>query len=234
MNNGLVCWAGRIEYRRAWAWQQALRECRRLAGLPDLLLLVEHPPTYTCGRSTLPEHLPAGAGPEIEVISIERGGSITYHGPGQLVGYPILALRPPEQDLHRYLRRLEEVLIRLLAGYGLEGRARPGLTGVWVGEEKVAAIGIHVRHWITMHGFALNVNPELAHFRAIQPCGLDSRVVTSLAALLPEPPALAEVAIQAGRCFAAVFGGTWEQVSPAALTDRVPLPEAFASAGQSF
>lgn len=234
MVRGLVCWAGQLGYRQAWAWQQALRESRRQEALPDILLLLEHPPTYTCGRSTRPEHLPAGPGLGIEVVPVERGGSITYHGPGQLVGYPVLALHPPEQDLHRYVRRLEEVLIRLLAGYGLQGRARPGLTGVWVGEEKVAAIGVHVRHWITMHGFALNVSPELAHFRAIQPCGLDSRVVTSLAALLPEPPTLEQVAGQAGRCFAEAFGGAWEQVSPAALADRVSLPDPFASAGQSF
>jgi lipoyl(octanoyl) transferase len=229
MERGLVCWAGRREYRPAWAWQQALRESRRRGELPDLLLLLEHPPTYTCGRSTRPEHLPGDSGPGIEVVPIERGGSITYHGPGQLVGYPILALEPPARDLHRFVRHLEEVLIRLLAGYGLQGRARPGLTGVWVGEEKIAAIGIHVSHWITMHGFALNVNPDLAGFRAIRPCGLDSRAVTSLAVFLPEPPALEQVAGRAGRCFAEVFGGTWEQVSPAALADLVP----FASAGQS-
>ncbi len=227
MDRGWVCWAGRIDYRQAWVWQQRLRECRRSAGIPDLLLLVEHPPTYTCGRSTQPEHLPTGVGPGIEVVPVERGGSITYHGPGQLVGYPILALRPPEQDLHRYVRRLEEVLIHLLAGYGLRGRARPGLTGVWVGEEKIAAIGIHIRHWITMHGFALNIHPDLAYFRAIQPCGLDSRVVTSLTALLPEPPALEQVAGQAGRSFAAVFGGIWEEVSPAALSALVPLPSSL-------
>jgi lipoyl(octanoyl) transferase len=234
MDKGLICWAGRLGYRQAWAWQQALRESRRSEVLPDLLLLVEHPPTYTCGRSTRPEHLPGGSGPGIEVVPIERGGSITYHGPGQLVGYPILALRPPQQDLHQYLRRIEEVLIRLLAGYGLKGWARPGLTGVWVGEQKVAAIGIHVRHWITMHGFALNVCPELAYFSAIQPCGLDSRVVTSLAALLPAPPALEQVAGQAGRSFAEVFGGAWEEVSLAALNALVPLPAPFASPEQSF
>lgn len=234
MDKGLVCWAGRLEYRQAWAWQQALRESRRLEALPDLLLLAEHPPTYTCGRSTLPEHLPAGVGPEIEMIFIERGGSITYHGPGQLVGYPILALRPPERDLHRYLRRLEEALIHLLAVYGLRGRVRSGLTGVWVGEQKVAAIGIHVRHWITMHGFALNVCPDLGYFRAIQPCGLDSRVVTSLAAFLPVPPSLEQVAAQVGKSFAEVFGGSWEEVSLAGLSALVPLPGAFASGGQSF
>ena len=233
MDKGLVCWAGRLGYRQAWAWQQALRESRRLEALPDLLLLAEHPPTYTCGRSTRPEHLPA-AGPGIEVVPIERGGSITYHGPGQLVGYPILALRPPARDLHGYLRQLEEVLIRLLAGYGLQGRVRPGLTGVWVGERKVAAIGIHVRHWITIHGFALNVCPDLEYFRAIQPCGLDSRVITSMAALLPEPPALAEVASQVGRSFAEVFGGTWDEVLPAALSARVPLPGGFASPEQNL
>ena len=225
MPEGLICLVGQLEYRRAWAWQQALREGRRLGVIPDLLLLTEHPPTYTCGRSTRPEHL-GGAG--TEAISIERGGSVTYHGPGQLVGYPILALPPPARDLHRYLRRLEEVLIHTLAVWGLQGWARPGLTGVWVGEEKIAAIGIHVRHWITMHGFALNLCPDLEHFEAIKPCGLDSRVVTSMAALLPQPPTLVQLAMQVNRSFAEVFGGAWEEISAADLGALVPQPEAFA------
>ena len=126
------------------------------------------------------------------------------------------------------MRRLEEVLIHALAGCGLQGQARPGLTGVWVGHEKIAAIGIHVRHWITMHGFALNVCPDLAPFRAIQPCGLDSRVVTSMAALLPQPPTLAQFAAQVGRSFAEVFAGAWEEVAVEGLGARIPLPDAVA------
>ena len=238
MHKGLVCWAGPLEYRRAWAWQQALREGRRLGAIPDLLLLTEHPPTYTSGRSTRPEHLSAaGTSPGcagIEAIPIERGGSVTYHGPGQLVGYPILALRPPHQDLHWYLRRLEEVLIHTLAGWGLQGQVCPGSTGVWVGQEKIAAIGIHVRHWITMHGFALNLCPDLVPFRAIQPCGLDSRMITSMAALLLQPPTLAQLAAQVGRSFAEVFAGTWEEVSVGHLCDLVPLPDTVACPEQNL
>lgn len=234
VNKILVCRAGQMEYARAWTWQQRLQELRRQQAVPDLLLLVEHPPTYTCGRATRPEHLPGDAEALARrgsaVFSIERGGSVTYHGPGQLVGYPILALRPPDRDVHRYIRRLEEVLIRALGGFGLRARARPGLTGVWIGGRKIAAIGIHVRHWVTMHGFALNVNPELSYFGGIRPCGLDSGMVTSMAELLPSPPALEEAGSQVVSCFAAVFGCEWEEVGAEELSARVSV----ARPGQNF
>ena len=178
---------GRTAYESAYRWQKALVE-RRFAGeIGDVLLLLEHPPTYTCGRSTQPGHLPAptflkesGA----QIVEIERGGSITYHGRGQLVGYPIVDLRGRGRDVHRYLRDLEEALINTLAAFALRGERREGLTGVWVGDEKVAAIGIYVSRWISAHGFSLNIDCDLQPFRAMRPCGLDGDRVTSLEKLL--------------------------------------------------
>jgi len=147
---------------------------------PDELLLLEHEPVYTIGRtpdqSSLrdPAHLPH------PVVQTNRGGQATYHGPGQLVGYPILDLRTRGQDLHRYLRGLEEVLIALLADYGVSAGRSPGQTGVWIGRKKIASIGVGVRRWISMHGFALNVCGDLAPFQAITPCGIAGVEMTSL------------------------------------------------------
>ena len=181
MDETLYCRAGRVEYARAWAWQEALREQRRAGALSDTVLLVEHPPTYTGGRATLPEHLLREG---LDVVPIDRGGGVTYHGPGQLVVYPIVDLRARGRDVHRYLRDLEAVLLATLAAYGLIGEARAGLTGVWVEDRKVASIGIHVRHWITSHGLALNIATDLDNFAAIRPCGLSSERMVSMDALL--------------------------------------------------
>jgi lipoate-protein ligase B len=221
MKKTWVCDLGWTSCAAAGTLQRALRELRRRQVVPDLLLLTEHPPTYTCGRSTRPEHLlmdAAGRARQGIVVSeVERGGSATYHGPGQLVGYPILDLRPRGSDVHQYIRDLEETLMRTLAGFGLEAQRRAGLTGVWIGAHKVAAIGIHVRHWITMHGFALNICPDLEHFKGIVPCGLSSEAVTSMARLLPEPPAIEAVAGELKRHFEGVFGGVLEEVDREAL-----------------
>lgn len=212
-----ICHTGLMAYAEAEAWQRALRVLRHQEKVADLLLLTEHPPTYTCGRSTRPEHLLADAvtleRQGIALFEIDRGGSVTYHGPGQLVGYPIVDLRPRGRDVHRYLRHLEEVLVRTLKGFGLEAHPRPGLTGVWSGEYKIAAIGIHVRHWITTHGFALNVCPDLEPYEGILPCGMASGAVTSMARLLPEPPALEEVAFELKQHFEGVFGCELEEVA---------------------
>ncbi len=181
---------GLAPYADALAQQRALVE-RRLAGdIPDTLLLLEHPPTITLGRGTrdtdllTPPDILAGRG--IEVVRVDRGGEITYHGPGQLVGYPVLDLKGHGQDLHRYLRQLEDVLITTLAGVGVTGERIAGLTGVWVEGRKIAAIGIKVSRWITMHGFALNISLGLGPLRHdFVPCGIRGRDVTSLAELLP-------------------------------------------------
>ncbi len=168
---------GTREYAECWELQKRLVAERQADRIEDTLVLVEHPPVITLGRrlNSRSNILHAGA---IPVIEIERGGDVTYHGPGQLVGYPILKL--VERDLHQYLRNLEEALIGVCAHLGLEGTRKPGWTGVWIGDKKVASIGIAVRKWVTLHGFALNVSTDLRQFAAINPCGLDAAVMTSL------------------------------------------------------
>ena len=177
-----------VPYPIAWEAQRSL-VAQRIddPSLPDVLLLLEHPPVYTLGTGASLEFLKFDpAQTNWEVHRIERGGEVTYHCPGQLVGYPILNLRYYRQDLHWYLRQLEEVIIRVLGVYGLEGDRLAGLTGVWLGGYKVAAIGVKVRRWIAMHGFALNVCPDLSGFQHIVPCGIEDKPVGSLAQFLPE------------------------------------------------
>jgi lipoate-protein ligase B len=175
-----VATPGTVEYGQACAWQEAL-VARRLEGGPDALLLLEHPPVYTLGRGADPRHLGAAAGGPVAVVHAQRGGQVTYHGPGQLVGYPILGLEGPRRDVRWYLRTLEEALIRALADVGVGAGRRPGLTGVWVGDRKIASIGVAIRRWVTWHGFALNVARELEGFAAITPCGLTGVEMTSVA-----------------------------------------------------
>ncbi|HEY9846691.1 MAG TPA: lipoyl(octanoyl) transferase LipB, partial [Candidatus Caenarcaniphilales bacterium] len=173
--------------------------------LPDALILLEHSPVYTLGQGARLEFLkfdPVQAG--LEVHRVERGGEVTYHAPGQLVGYPILNLSYYQKDLHWYLRQLESMLIHVLADYELQGERIPGLTGIWLEGHKVAAIGIKVSRWITMHGFALNVCPELKGFEQIVPCGILDRPVGSLAQFIPDIDP-AEVRQKLAAAFAAVF-----------------------------
>jgi len=179
---------GLVPYAVAWEQQRSLVAQRiKNDTLEDVLLLLEHPPVYTLGQGASLEFLkfdPTQV--NFEVHRVERGGEVTYHCPGQLVGYPILNLRHYQQDLHWYLRQLEEVLIQLLAIYGLKGDRISGMTGVWVEGRKVAAIGIKVSRWMTMHGFALNVCPDITGFERIIPCGIVGKPVGSLAQFLPE------------------------------------------------
>lgn len=176
-------------YAEALEIQRALRH-RRIEGTlaEDVLLLVEHPPVITLGRGTRVSSLPlAPAALErrgVEVFEVERGGDVTLHAPGQLVGYPILDLRQHRQDLHWYLRSLEDVLIQALGGFGIEADRNPGRTGVWTAGRKIASIGIHVKQWVTLHGFALNVLTDLDLFDLIVPCGIPQVVMTSVAAEL--------------------------------------------------
>jgi lipoyl(octanoyl) transferase len=180
---------GTMPYREALALQRALVEDRRAGRIDDTLLLVEHPHVITLGvrgdggRSHVlaaPEAL-AAAG--IDVLETGRGGDITYHGPGQIVGYPVIDLDPDRRDVHRYVRDLEEVVIRAADDCGVAAGRIAGLTGVWVGQEKLAAIGVRISRWVTSHGFALNVTTDLDYFRLIVPCGIADRSVTSLAHL---------------------------------------------------
>lgn len=188
-----------VPYEVAWRWQQQLVAERKVAvaeselepeagcsDLKDALLLLQHPPVYTLGQGADSRFVRFDlSASEYSVYRVERGGEVTYHCPGQLVGYPILNLRHHQLDLHWYLRQLEEVVIRTLASYGVMGYRIAGLTGIWVEGRKVAAIGIKVSRWITMHGFALNVCPDLAGFERIVPCGLVGKSVGSLAQFLP-------------------------------------------------
>ncbi len=185
------CWLydlGLVPYTRARAIQQSLLADRRdNPDLEDVLILLEHPPVYTLGQGATLDFLKFDPnGSDWEVHRVERGGEVTYHCPGQLVGYPILNLRRHRPDLHWYLRQLEEVLIQVLAVWGLEGSRLPGLTGVWHEGRKVAAIGIKASRWITMHGFALNVCPNLEGFERIVPCGIADKPVGSLAQFVPD------------------------------------------------
>jgi lipoate-protein ligase B len=195
----------RREYGEVWKLQQELVAQRQRDEIADTLVLVEHPEVITLGRrQTSPGNVVAPG--DIPIFEIERGGDVTYHGPGQLVGYPIFKLDGDERDLRAYLRNLEEALIRVCGAVGLAGARKAGWTGVWIGERKVASIGIAVRKWVTMHGFALNVATDLSRFAAINPCGLDSAVMTSLARECGRDVTLAEVKPHAIASLSSVFG----------------------------
>jgi lipoyl(octanoyl) transferase len=204
------CWLyhrGLIPYPVAWDWQKELLQQRvNNPDLEDVLILLEHPPIYTLGQGASLEFIKFNLDNDAKTVyMVERGGEVTYHCPGQLVGYPILNLQYYCKDLHWYLRQLEEVLIRVLAAYGLQGERIPGLTGVWLEGRKVGAMGIKVRRWITMHGFSLNVRPDLTGFEQIVPCGISDKPVGSLAQWIPDI-SLDGVRLQVAEAFAQVFG----------------------------
>jgi lipoyl(octanoyl) transferase len=228
---------GVVPYEEGLALQRELVEARKADHIPDTLLLLEHPHVLTLGVRGKPGAGSANgihswpnvlATPErlaalgVTVHQTGRGGDVTYHGPGQIVGYPIVDLRPDRQDVHRYVRDLEEVLMRTCADYAIEAHRLAGLSGAWVdhplrGSEKVAAIGVRISRWITSHGFALNVNTALEYFDLIVPCGITDRGVTSLEALLGRRLDLPEVEVRLVTHFAAVFDRT-----PAADSSQVP------------
>ncbi len=214
---------GRMSYQEAWNLQRRVGEGVGSGALLDTVLLVEHPPVYTVGRSAhgslenllWDEKRRQAEG--IDLFMVDRGGDITYHGPGQLVGYPILNLSHHGKDLHRYLRFLEESLIRALQHFGIWAGRMPPHTGVWVGDEKVAAIGVKASHWITQHGFALNVSPQLEHFLGIVPCGIEDKGVTSMERLLGRQVSLQEVTPMVVEQLARVFEFQFRHVTPADL-----------------
>jgi lipoyl(octanoyl) transferase len=174
-----------VPYEEAREAQARLRERRQRDEIPDVLLLLEHPPVYTRGRRSTPDELPMGRewyeAQGIEVRDTDRGGRVTYHGPGQLVAYPIVSLRPYGDDVHEYVRRLERVMIEALAAHGVEAGVIEGLTGVWARERKIGSIGVHVSRGVTTHGLAVNVNNDLRPFEWIVPCGIEGVAMTSLA-----------------------------------------------------
>jgi lipoyl(octanoyl) transferase len=220
----LLLTPGLVDYQEAWNWQRRLVQQCYHGQSPEALLLLEHPHTYTLGRSSNPAHVLLSQEElerrGIQVYAIDRGGDVTYHGPGQLVGYPILNLRRRGGDLHRYLRDIEEVLIRTVGDFSISAGRIPGLTGVWVGMAKIAAIGIKVTRGISSHGFALNVNPDLSYFSGIIPCGITDKSVTSMAQLLNHPITLDEVITHLLPHFATIFDVTFTAATPERLPAR--------------
>ena len=202
---------GIVSYAEGLDIQKALVEQRKAGEIPDQLLLLEHPPVITLGvkarndRSHIVASADRLAAEGVEVVETGRGGDVTYHGPGQLVGYPIIDLKPDRCDVHRYVRDLEEVMIRMAASFGVEAGRVPGLTGAWVGNEKLAAIGVRIARWVTSHGFAFNVSTALDHFDFIVPCGITDKGVTSLEKLLGRAVPMAEVEDSAVDAFKQVF-----------------------------
>lgn len=228
-------WLGRVPYGRALELQRALVRARASGAgagggsaheAPDALLLMEHDPVVTLGRGF------AGERPQLsgsEVVEVERGGKATYHGPGQLVGYPILRLEAGDRDLHAHLRRIEDALLALLARHGLGGEREPGATGVWVRERgelrKVASIGVAVSRWVTFHGFALNVATDLRGFEGFDPCGFSSGVMTSMERLLGRALPLEPLATEAAAEMARAFGRAPRAVAAEELWSALAQPQ---------
>ena len=216
-----VCHLGTVEYRAAVAMQEHVRDARQAGAIPDTLLLLDHPPVYTCGRRTQPGELPMGEdwyrAQGIDVVSTDRGGKVTYHGPGQLVGYPIVAV----DDVVAYLRTMERAIIAALAAVGVEAGVREGLTGVWTAGRKIASIGVHVSRGVTTHGFAINVENDLGPFSWVVPCGLEGVSMTSvtreLAPAHPDRAGLPCFRRHAAHAFCEAFGRRQRLVSAARL-----------------
>jgi lipoyl(octanoyl) transferase len=202
---------GVVPYVQALDLQKRLVVLRKAGTIPDQLLLLEHPPVITLGVKTRNDRSHVVATPEaledegVEILESGRGGDVTYHGPGQLVGYPILDLRPDRCDVHQYVRDLEDTLIRAVATFGITAHRMAGLTGAWVGDDKLAAIGVRIARWVTSHGFALNVSTNLAHFDLIVPCGIADKGVTSIEKLTGRTVPMTEVEDAVADALGAVF-----------------------------
>ena len=177
---------GRKSYKAVWDLQKEMQQQRIKGDIEDTLILVEHDPVYTLGKNANEDHLLQSRDQSVDVFNIERGGDITFHGPGQLVGYPILDLSNYKKSVSWYMRTLEQVLIDTLIEFKIIAQRNDGLTGVWVGDQKIAALGVRISRWVTMHGFALNVNPDLSFYDGIIPCGIFDHGVTSMEQLLGE------------------------------------------------
>ncbi len=220
-----TAWLGRVDYEQALTLQDALVAARHAQTAGDLLLLMEHPHVYTLGRGANEKFLtapPAG----IPVHRVSRGGQVTYHGPGQLIAYPILALEGAARDVHQYLRKLESAIIKTLALYGIEGSRREKLTGVWSATRKIASIGVGIRRWITLHGIALNVNCDLRFFDWIVPCGIEGCQMTSIAREARSGADVFTVAGSLAGCFVSEFGyDAISQTDPAGVWRYCPAPD---------
>ena len=178
---------GQRPYQEVWAYQKEI-QAKRIAGeIADTFLMVEHEPVYTLGKNANENHLLQSRDQSVDVFNIERGGDITFHGPGQLVGYPILDLSNYKKSISWYMRILEQIIIDTVSEFGIEAKRIEGLTGVWVGDEKIAALGVRIRRWVTMHGFSINVNTDLTFYDGIIPCGIFDHGITSMEQLLCRP-----------------------------------------------
>ncbi|MDA9947002.1 lipoyl(octanoyl) transferase LipB [Candidatus Marinimicrobia bacterium] len=187
---------GTSEFKDTWNLQKELQEKRILGEIEDQLILVEHPAVYTLGKNASREHI-LKKREGVSVIQTDRGGNITFHGPGQLVGYPIVDLSFYKRSITWYMRELEQLMIDVLKEYGIEGSTKKGLTGTWVKNRKIAALGVRISRWVTMHGFSLNINPDLNYYQDIVPCGIEGYGVTSMAMIMgEEAPSMAEVKIK--------------------------------------
>jgi lipoate-protein ligase B len=207
---------GIVEYQAALALQTAMVTARHADEIGDTLLLLEHPHVFTLGRGADERFLLQQPRGEVPVHRVSRGGQVTYHGPGQLIGYPILKLEGGGRDVHRYLRNLEEAMIRALTDCGIEGTRREGLTGIWVGARKLASIGVGIKRWTTCHGFALNVCPDLRYFDGIVPCGIEGCEMTSIEALSEKEISVDDFAARMRVRFVEVFGYDQSQAIDAA------------------
>jgi len=224
---------GVVPYDEARRLQKELERARHERRIPDVLLLLEHPPVYTKGRRSTVDELPMGEDwyrrQGIDVVDTDRGGRVTYHGPGQLVGYPIVSLRPYGDDVHQYIRRMERVIVGALGSWGVEADVVDGLTGVWTSERrKVGSIGVHVSRSVTTHGFAINVNNDLQPFEWIVPCGIDSCRMTSLSRELGAQQDLAAFATTVRDRFGEIYGREPREVPAGELEERLTEPAALA------
>ncbi|MBI2427442.1 MAG: lipoyl(octanoyl) transferase LipB [Ignavibacteriales bacterium] len=230
MKELLVVNLGKTKYADAWELQKQIFTARLEQRIGDVLLLTEHDHVYTLGKAANDNHLLAKdeelSKKGVDVFWIDRGGDITYHGPGQIVGYPIIDLNKQYNDIHRYLRDIEEVIIRSLSEYGIVSGREPEFTGVWVKEEKIAAIGVKVSKWITMHGFALNVNTDISFYNRIIPCGIFHKGITTLQNLLGKEIVLEDVHQKLVNHFASLFHWEVKQISRGELTTMLRYNEA--------
>jgi lipoyl(octanoyl) transferase len=225
----LFCHLGTVDYAEAHRLQREL-QAKRIAGeTNDIVLLLEHPPVLTMGRSAKEQHIIAApdvlATRGISVHEVGRGGDVTYHGPGQLVAYPIIDLKPDRRDVRKYMWSLEETMIRTCADFGLSADRVEGLNGAWIGERKVGAVGVRISRWVTMHGLALNASSDLSHFELIVPCGIPDKAVTSLSAELGRTVGVPDVLDPLARHFAQLYDADVE------WTDR--LPAGLSSSGST-
>lgn len=219
----LFCRLGSVEYAEAHELQKRLQEMRIAAEIGDTVLLLEHPPVLTLGRSAKEKHIVADSAvlqaEGITVHEVGRGGDVTYHGPGQLVAYPIIDLKPDRKDVRKYVWSLEEAMIRTCADFGLDAGRMAGLNGTWIGDRKVGAVGVRISRWVTMHGLALNADTRLRDFDLIVPCGIADKAVTSLSAELDRPVRVADVAKPLAEHLASLFDAEveWSSTLPGGL-----------------